>query len=103
MMHHRARNGIGGTVGYLELAKLHRPTDTRQLHAEIHRLRAEGLTARDISLALRMDQAAIINVLAQVTPAIGEGDSHTSRPPHPCVADGRSFSHAGGSVSLGDG
>ena len=45
------------------LADLHRPTDTAVLYAEIRRQAASGLKARDISTALRIDLAQVLEAL----------------------------------------
>ena len=45
------------------LADKHRPTDPAVLSAEIRRLAATGLTARDISTALRIDMAQVLEAL----------------------------------------
>jgi hypothetical protein len=48
---------------YAAMANKHRPTDPDLLAAEIRRLHATGLTARDIATALRLQLDAVINVL----------------------------------------
>lgn len=63
---------IGGSLGMRELAALtgnydqraqrHRPTGS-DLEAEIRRLRVDGLTAVDISVALRLPLDFVRNVL----------------------------------------
>jgi hypothetical protein len=47
------------------LANLHRPTDPVALASEIRRLRETGLTARDISVALRLDIGAVLEALRE--------------------------------------
>jgi hypothetical protein len=42
---------------------MHRPTDPAALAAEIQRLAASGLKARDIATALRLGLDTVINVL----------------------------------------
>lgn len=60
-----ARTSIGGSLNYQELAMLHRPQDPLRLAAEVHRLHSDQhLTAIDISTALRIDHAQVINILA---------------------------------------
>lgn len=49
---------------YYERAQQYRPTDVERLRAEVRRLIAEGLRVRDIALALRMNDADVINLLA---------------------------------------
>ena len=66
-----SRQFIGGVLdmaAYAALSQLHRPTDPEALAAEIRRLRATGLRARDISTALRLPHDQVVNVLADVTP-----------------------------------
>ena len=41
------------------LANQHRPTELAQLGREVRRLRADGLTDRDIADALRLDLATV--------------------------------------------
>ncbi len=53
---------------YYERAQEHRPTDIEQLRAEVIRLRATGLTARDIASSLHLDLAAVITWLAERQP-----------------------------------
>lgn len=56
-----------GTVDYAALAQLHRPTDHDCLVAEVRRLaREQNLSARDISVALRISLATIHEWLAGV-------------------------------------
>ena len=54
-----ARRQVGGAMDYERLAALHRPSDPLAINDEIRRLRATGLTAGDISLALRIDIRAV--------------------------------------------
>jgi hypothetical protein len=62
---------IGGRLtgdAYAMLANQHRPTDPARVAAEVKRLHAEQhLTAIDISTALRIDHAQVINILASPT------------------------------------
>lgn len=44
-------------------ASQHRPADVGLLDAEIRRLRANGLTPRDIAAALRLPPDTVINAL----------------------------------------
>jgi len=58
------RIAIDSGLDYIGLAQIHRPTDPLALAAEIRRLRKhEHLTPRDISVALRLDIAAVLNAL----------------------------------------
>ncbi len=50
-------------VDYDRLASQHRPTDPAAIAAEIRRLVAGGLRPRDVSVALRLDLAAVLNAL----------------------------------------
>lgn len=50
---------------YERRACLHRPSDLNQLDAEIRRLHANGLTAMDIAMALRLPPDVIINALGE--------------------------------------
>ena len=62
------RRNLAGTLGlaeYSALAQLHRPTDPAELAAEIRRLAATGLRARDISTALRLPHDHVVNASAQ--------------------------------------
>jgi hypothetical protein len=63
------RNGnIGGPLGmeqYAILAQKHRPSEPQTMAAEIKRLRATGLSARDISAALRLLLTDVIDVLGE--------------------------------------
>jgi hypothetical protein len=61
------RPSIGGVMtanAYAALAGQHRPRDPSRLAAEVHRLHATGLSARDISQALRLPLDQTINVLS---------------------------------------
>jgi hypothetical protein len=68
------RDRIGGDLGLTALdlltgdsydprAKLHRPSDPAALAAEVRRLHGLGLTAADISVALRLDLAQVRETL----------------------------------------
>lgn len=46
----------------------HRPTERDQLAREARRLAAQGLTARDVAAALRLSDAAVRALLAEVLP-----------------------------------
>lgn len=52
-------------------ANLHRPTDPALIAAEIQRLAAYGLTARDISVALRLPMGAILQAIRAPLSASG--------------------------------
>ena len=58
---------IGGPLGmeYTMLSQQHRPTDPQAMAAEIKRLRSTGLSARDISVALRLLLTDVIDVLGE--------------------------------------
>lgn len=56
-------------LDYDRRARMHRPTDSAVLALEIRRLRQNGLTARDISDALRIDMGAVLNALATPSPS----------------------------------
>lgn len=69
------RDRIGGELGVAALdalsgrsydarAQRHRPTDPAELAAEVRRLNRSGLSPLDIATALRLDLAAVRNVLA---------------------------------------
>ena len=61
-----SRPNVGGTLDMsasAQLAEMHRPTDPMALAAEIRRLHASGLTARDIATALRLAPDSVINLL----------------------------------------
>ena len=63
----RVRN-IGGPLGmeqYTMLSQQHRPTDPQAIAAEIKRLRSTGLSARDVSVALRLPLDQAVNVLGE--------------------------------------
>lgn len=60
------RSSIGGALSvaaYEQLAGKHRPSDAGDMAAEIRRLRREGLRARDIAQALRLDLASVLAAL----------------------------------------
>ena len=44
---------------YQQRAQQHRPADLQVIGAEVRRLRAQGLTERDIGQALRLDPSAV--------------------------------------------
>jgi hypothetical protein len=54
---------IGGRLDYAALAALHRPKDPEALAAEVRRLHATGLTARDIATALRIAPDQVRTIL----------------------------------------
>ena len=56
---------IGGTVRYDILAAMNRPTDPAAIAEEVRRLRRSGLTAQDVSQALRISPAVIREILAR--------------------------------------
>ncbi len=45
------------------LAEMHKPTDPAAIAAEIRRLRATGLTPRDIANTLRLGLGAVLDAL----------------------------------------
>jgi hypothetical protein len=53
---------------YTRRATLHRPTDPSVIGAEIRRMHAGGLTARDIAEALHLNLAAVIEALHSKPP-----------------------------------
>lgn len=55
---------IPGAMDYSRLAQLHRPTDPAKVRDEVRRLSTTGLTAVDIATALRLDLAAVREMLA---------------------------------------
>ena len=62
-----SRSSIGSVLdmaSYAALSQLHRPTGQAEIAAEVHRLHETGLTARDVASALRLDPAAVVNILA---------------------------------------
>lgn len=54
---------IGGIMDYSRLAQMNRPSDPVALRDEVRRLNATGLTAVDISVALRLDPSAVREML----------------------------------------
>jgi len=56
---------IPGELDWRRLSEQHRPTEPSQLASEIRRLRATGLTARDIATSLRLDLAYVLEVIQQ--------------------------------------
>ena len=56
---------IGGMVDYQRLADLHRPSNSAQIAMEIRRLKADGLKPRDFAVALRIDVAAVLQVIEE--------------------------------------
>lgn len=52
---------------YVTRATLHRPTDPSAIGAEIRRMHAGGLTARDIAEALHLSLAAVVEALHSKT------------------------------------
>jgi len=59
-----ARN-VGGAMDLEAMRLLHRPADPVQLAAEARRLAATGLTARDVSQALRWPLPLVIEALGR--------------------------------------
>lgn len=57
------RKRIGGVLEYQLLADLHRP-DPEGLRREALRLRRDGLTVRDVAVALRLSEATVREWLA---------------------------------------
>jgi hypothetical protein len=57
---------IGSELPYADRAQQYRPTDAAALAAEVRRLVAGGLTARDIAQALRLDLGAVLELLYRV-------------------------------------
>lgn len=55
---------IGGALDYRLLAEQHRPQSDDALRDEVQRLASTGLTAVDISVALRLDLAVVREWLA---------------------------------------
>jgi hypothetical protein len=56
------------STDYATRATLHRPTDPSVLGAEIRRMHAIGLKARDIAEALHLNLAAVIEALHSKSP-----------------------------------
>lgn len=54
---------IPGVMDYALLAQKHRPTDQTALRAEVCRLATTGLKPIDIATALRLDLAAVLEML----------------------------------------
>jgi hypothetical protein len=50
-------------LDWRQMANLHRPTDPALLAAEMQRLAAQGLTPRDISVALAIDIGVVLEAL----------------------------------------
>ncbi len=50
---------ISGVLDYSKLAEQHKPQTDDGLRAEVQRLASTGLTAVDISVALRLDLATV--------------------------------------------
>jgi hypothetical protein len=59
----QARAAIGGATDWRTLADQHRPSGADEIGAEIRRLRSTGLTARDISVLLRIALPAVLEAL----------------------------------------
>lgn len=57
-------NSIGGVMDYSVLARKHMPADPAKLRDEVRRLSSTGLTAADIATALRLNLAAVREMLA---------------------------------------
>jgi hypothetical protein len=65
-----SHRNIGGVLDLAAMNALygrdqHQPTDTAVLVSEIQRLRATGLTARDIANTLRLGLGAVVEALRQ--------------------------------------
>jgi hypothetical protein len=58
-------NSIGGALDYRRLAELHKPRDELILADEARKLRAQGLTDRDIGSVLRLDQTAVRRLIGR--------------------------------------
>ena len=54
---------IPGELDWRRLSEQHRPDDPAQLTAEIRRLHATGLTARDVASALRLDLGLVLEAI----------------------------------------
>jgi hypothetical protein len=54
---------IPGAVDWRDLAERYRPTDVDALAAEIRRLHASGLKARDLSTALRLPLNEVLDMI----------------------------------------
>jgi hypothetical protein len=57
---------IGGLLDYARLAELNRPADGDALAREVRRLLRDGLKPRDISIALRLDLAHVLELLRRM-------------------------------------
>ena len=85
---------MSAAIDYDKLARIHRPSDPAVLPLEIRRLRQNGLTARDIAAALRLDLGQVLEALVGPTspapPAVAEplGVGHSA-----VGGGGRSFSN----------
>ena len=55
---------VGGKLDYRVLAELNKPTEPEVLASEVRGLAGKGLTAVDISTALRIDLAQVRSMLA---------------------------------------
>ena len=58
---------IGGALDYARLAQLNRPNDPAALAKEVRRLNAQGLTAGDISIALKINLTQVREMIAPST------------------------------------
>jgi hypothetical protein len=56
-------HGQRTTTAYRARAEMHRPSDPTAIEAEIRRLNRDGLTARDIGVALRLDHGVVLQAL----------------------------------------
>lgn len=59
------RTTIGGAMNYARLSQVHRPADPQALAKEVRRLASTGLTATDIATALRLNLAAVREMLGR--------------------------------------
>lgn len=56
---------IGGKLDYARLAQMHRPTDTDALAREARRLTGDGLSVRDVAMALNVSAQAVEALLRE--------------------------------------
>jgi len=60
-------------LNYIRRANIHRPVSLDAMASEIRRLKNTGLTVRDISIALRVDLAQVLQAITELT---STGDPH---------------------------
>lgn len=60
-------------VSYRERADRHRPADPERLSAEIRHLAEQGLTPRDIAGHMRLDVAAVRQLLEKPSRNVAQG------------------------------